>query len=90
MTKKSLNEIRDSLLRALHQIAPEADLQKLNFEVNFREELEIDSMDFLRLMVRLHDELKIDIPEAAYPKLVTLKGCLEYLDSKINCNYSAQ
>lgn len=83
-SNKSPDEIREAILHALHQIAPEVDLLNLSDEVSLREELEIDSLDFLRFMVLLHKELNVDIPEVDYPKLATLKHCVEYLDLKIN------
>ena len=44
-----------------------------------REELDIDSMDFLNFVIALHETLGIDIPEAEYPRLVTLDGAVAYL-----------
>lgn len=82
--KKTPDEIRDSVLHALHQIVPEVDLQSLNPDVDLREELDIDSMDFFRFMVKLHNELNIDIPEADYPKLATLNKCIGYLGENIH------
>ena len=84
--KKSSDEIRNSVLHALHQIVPEVDLESLNPEAVLRDELDMDSMDFLRFMVKLHAELNMDVPEADYGKLATLKKCLEYCAEKININ----
>jgi acyl carrier protein len=78
MTK---DEIRGTVLRVLGQIAPEADLSQLKPHLRIRDQLDIDSMDLLNFVIGLHKELKIDIPEADYPKLVTLDGCIEYLAS---------
>jgi acyl carrier protein len=44
-----------------------------------RDELDIDSMDFLNVVIALHERLGIEIPEGDYPKLATLAGCVEYL-----------
>lgn len=82
--KKSSDEIRNAVFHALHLIAPEADLLKLSPEASLREELDIDSMDFLRFIVLLHKELNIDIAESDYAKLATLNSCLEYLNDRIN------
>jgi acyl carrier protein len=78
MTK---DEIRGTVLRVLGQIAPEADLSQLKPHLRIRDQLDIDSMDLLNFIIGLHKELKIDIPEAAYPKLATLDGCIDYLAS---------
>jgi acyl carrier protein len=76
MTKE---EIKTTVLRVLGQIAPEADLSELKPNLRIRDQLDIDSMDLLNFVIGLHKELKVEIPEADYPKLATLDGCLNYL-----------
>lgn len=78
MTK---DETREVVLRVLGQIAPEADLSQLKPNLRIRDQLDIDSMDLLNFVIGIHKELKVDIPEADYPKLATLDGCLNYLAS---------
>ncbi|HLN29604.1 MAG TPA: phosphopantetheine-binding protein [Gemmataceae bacterium] len=73
------NDIRATVLRALGGVAPEADLKQIQPSVGFREQLDIDSMDFLNFVIGLHKELGVEIPERDYPKLSTLQGCMEYL-----------
>jgi len=75
-------KIRESVLRALGQIAPEADLARIKPNLRIRDQLDIDSMDMLNFIIAIHKELKIDIPEADYPKLLTLDDCTEYLASR--------
>lgn len=72
-------EITRTVHRILGEIAPEADLTSLKPDVSFREQLDIDSMDFLNFVIALHETLHVEIPEADYPKLATLNGCVEYL-----------
>ena len=72
-------ELRETVLRVLGEIAPEADPTTLKPDVSFRDQLDIDSMDFLNFAIALHEELAVEIPEADYPKLATLDGCVEYL-----------
>ena len=72
-------EIRQTVLRALSDIAPEADPASLDEAADLREELDIDSIDFLNFIIALHKALEIDIPEADYPKLGTLAGAVAYL-----------
>jgi len=76
MTKE---EIKTTVLRVLGRIAPEADLSELKPNLRIRDQLDIDSMDLLNFVIGLHKELKVEIPEADYPKLATLDGCLNYL-----------
>ncbi len=71
--------IRAAVCRALGSIAPEADLENLSPDASLREALDIDSVDFLNFMIALHKELGVTIPEKDYPKLLTLRGCAEYL-----------
>lgn len=73
------NEIREVVLRVLGEIAPEADLTRIKPDESFRDQLDIDSMDFLNFVIGLHRELKVEIPEADYAKLATLNSCVEYL-----------
>ena len=76
-------EIRSTVLRLLGDIAPEADLAHLKPEVSVRDQLDIDSMDFLNFVIALHDTLHIDIPETDYPKVATLDDCVAYLESHL-------
>jgi acyl carrier protein len=76
MTK---NETQEKVLRVLGQIAPEADLTQLKPDRRIRDQLDIDSMDLLNFAIGLHKEFGIDIPEADYPQLATLSGCVSYL-----------
>jgi acyl carrier protein len=73
------DEIRETVLRILNQIAPEADLSQIKPELRIRDQLDIDSMDLLNFVIGLHKELGVEIPETDYPKLATLAGCIEYL-----------
>ena len=72
-------EVRRTAIRILGEIAPEADLPSLKPDVSFRDQLDIDSMDFLNFVIALHEALHVEIPEADYPKLASLNACVEYL-----------
>lgn len=79
----SREEIRAAVIRNLESIAPDADTSSLDPSASFREELDIDSMDFLRFVTALHDELHVDIPEADYPKVGTIEACVTYIAQKV-------
>jgi acyl carrier protein len=64
-------------------IAPEVDLDQVRPDADLRDELEIDSMDFLRFAVQLHERLGVDVPEADYPRIRTLAGCTAYLAERL-------
>ena len=73
------DEIRATVLSVLGEIAPEADPATIEPDVSFREQLDIDSMDFLNFAIALHERLGIEIPESDYAKLETLDDAVEYL-----------
>lgn len=72
-------EIKNAVLRILNGIAPEADSASIKPNVALRDQLDLDSMDFLNFVIGLSKELGVEIPEADYPKMATLDGCVEYL-----------
>lgn len=72
-------DIRAVIKDELGRIAPEVDFDTIDPEADLREQVDINSMDFLNLVTALHERLGIDIPEIDYPKLATLKGTIEYL-----------
>jgi acyl carrier protein len=74
------SEIRAIFQDELGRIAPEVDFDALDPAADLREQADIDSMDFLNLVTALHVRLKIDIPEADYPKLATLQAAMAYLE----------
>ncbi len=76
------DEIRATVLRILGEIAPEADLTRLQPDVSFRDQLDIDSMDFLNFVIALDEELDVRISESDYPKLSNLDACVELLSSR--------
>lgn len=78
MTK---DEIRSTVLGILGEIAPEADLNQLKPDVSFRDQLDIDSMDFLNFVIALDEELHVSIPESEYAKLSSLDSSVELLSS---------
>ncbi len=79
-------EIRAAVLRLLGEIAPEADLTQVRPDISFRDQLDIDSMDFVNFVTLLHDRLHVDIPEVDYRQVSTLTGCVEYLAARLSVN----
>lgn len=75
-------ELRNTVLRILGDIAPDIDIAKLEPDVAYRDQFDFDSMDFLNFAIALHKEFKIDIPETEYPQLSTLDGAVAYLKSR--------
>lgn len=81
MTKQ---QIQETVLCILASIAPDAKDKTLDPNISFHDQLEIDSIDFLRLMTALEKELQVSIPDCDYPQLSTLKGCVNYLSELLN------
>lgn len=73
------DDAKQTILKALLDIAPEADAGGLTADLDLREQLDIDSMDMLNFVTAIHEATGIDIPEADYPKLFTLDGGVAYL-----------
>ena len=81
--KPSAEEVRAAVLAALGAIAPEADLARIDPGESLREQLELDSMDFLNFVIDVHKRLGVEIPESEYPQLATLDGAASYLLAKL-------
>ena len=75
------DDLRDAIARALHRVAPEADVEHLSPDADLREELELDSMDFLTFVDELYGRTGVDVPERDYPLVTSLERCMAYLAS---------
>jgi acyl carrier protein len=64
-------------------VAPELDEASLAPNKSFRDQLDIDSMDFLNYVIALHDALKVDISETDYPRLMSIDGAVSYLAQRL-------
>ena len=76
-------EISDEILDILSDIAPDEDLSGLVADKPFREQLELDSMDFLDIVMELRKRYKIQIPEADYKELASLSSTVTYLEPRM-------
>jgi acyl carrier protein len=76
-------EIRTQVLALLKTIAPEVEESELAAGTPLRDQVDLDSMDWLNFLVALHERLKVDIPESDYAKLVTLADLVAYLKQRL-------
>jgi acyl carrier protein len=76
-------ELRSRVLATLQSIAPEIEPADLRDEVPLRQQVDLDSMDWLHFLTGLHEDLQVDIPEADYGRLVTLADVLAYLRARL-------
>jgi len=73
-------EIRAEVLDILENIAPDEDLSDLKDDVAFREQLELDSMDFLDIVMELRKRYRVQIPEEDYGQLASMSSTVKYLE----------
>lgn len=74
-------EIGAAVGEALKAVAPESDPASLDPDSPFRDQLDIDSVDFLNFVLGVEKRLGVRVPETDYPQLSTLAGCLAYLET---------
>ena len=72
-------DIRAVIIEELSAIAPEIDEIALDPRLNFRDQFDFDSINYVSFVMALNNRLKVQIPEVDYPKLSSLEGCLRYL-----------
>ncbi|MGB5987132.1 MAG: acyl carrier protein [Desulfobacterales bacterium] len=75
--------LKDTALKLIAEIAPEADLERLDPRLRFRDQFDFDSIDFLNFAERLAEILEIKIPETDFPLLATLESCQAYLQARL-------
>ncbi len=73
-------KIKEAILDILSDIAPDEDLSGLKEDVAFRDQLELDSMDFLDIVMELRKRYRIQIPEEDYPELASMSSTVKYLE----------
>ena len=76
-------QIETLIKRALFAVAPDLEGVEIDAGETFREQFEIDSMDFLNFVVGLAKATGLDIPEADYPRLQSLDDCVQYLEKRL-------
>jgi acyl carrier protein len=76
-------EIKEAITAILADIAPDEDLSDLKEDVPFRDQLELDSMDFLDIVMELRKRYRIQIPEEEYPQLASMASTVQYLEPRM-------
>jgi acyl carrier protein len=77
------DEIKDMILEIIEDIDEEAEFDDLDADKPLRDQLDLDSMDFLDIVMELRKRYKLQIPEEEYPELATLSSCVNYLEPKL-------
>ena len=76
-------EIKTRVIAIIKSIAPEVEEGELRADRPLRDQIDLDSMDWLNVLVAVNEKLHVDIPEADYGKLVTLDNLVAYLRGKL-------
>ena len=77
------DEVIIAIKDIIAQIAPDEDLSQLQPELRLREQIELDSMDFLDIVMELRKRYGVQVPEEDYKELATLDGCVAYLHPRL-------
>ncbi len=75
--------LKTTVLEVLRSIAPEVEPGDIEPARPLRQQVDLDSMDWLNFLVGLHERLGVNIPEADYARLVTLDNVLDYLQARL-------
>ena len=73
------DEVRRAVVNILEDIAPDEDLSSIKDDVTLREQMDLDSMDFLDIVMELRKRFNIEVPESDYQELVSMDSCIQYL-----------
>jgi acyl carrier protein len=76
-------ETRKAVIEIIADIAPDEDLESLKDDVALRDQIDLDSMDFLDIVMELRKRHNIEVPESDYMELNTMGGCVAYLQPKM-------
>jgi len=76
--------VRKIIIDIIAEIAIDEDLSNIDDHIKLREQLDLDSMDFLDIVMELKKRYKIEVPTDDYIKLATIKSCIEYLGPKFS------
>jgi acyl carrier protein len=79
MTKDNCKKL---VIDIISDIAPDEDLSAIKPEIRLRDQLQLDSMDFLDIVMELRKRHGIEVPEADYGQLASLESCADYLTPK--------
>jgi acyl carrier protein len=77
-------QIRQALIDSILAVAPEADFDSVRPDRPVRDQIDIDSFDFLTVLENLHEKLGVNVPEADYGKMITLDGSVAYLAQRLD------
>jgi acyl carrier protein len=83
------SEIRARVLDVLARIAPDIEPGTIGADTDLREQMEIDSLDFVNFTAALHKSFGVEVPDSDFRELQTLDGCVAYLARRLNAAQDA-
>ena len=75
-------DVRQIVIDIIADIAPDEDVTTIDDQKSLREQLDLDSMDFLDIVMELRKRHKVEVPQEDYPRLASLESCVAYLSPK--------
>ena len=75
-------EVKDAIVKIIADVAMDEDVNSIDASASLRDELDLDSMDFLDIVMELKKRHKITVPQEEYSELATLDSCVKYLTPK--------
>ena len=78
------DQVKQIVIDIINEIAPDEDTTDLKGDVSLRDQMDLDSMDFLDIVMELRKQHGIEVPEEDYPRLASLDSCADYLTPKFN------
>ena len=76
-------QVKPVILDIIGKIAPEIPPPSIDPDAALQEELDIDSMDFLRIVVGIKEQLGVEIPEKDYREVATLNSLVHYVQGRL-------
>ena len=76
-------EIGQAIVDIIGDIVPDEDCSTIDPDKELRDQLDLDSMDFLDIVMELRKQYGVEVPENEYSELVTLTSSINYLEPKL-------
>ena len=76
-------EVKQVVLDIISDVAPDEEVSDINSAESLRDQLDLDSIDFLDIVMELRKRHSVEVPSEDYPRLATLDSCVEYLTPKM-------
>jgi len=77
------DEIEQAVINIISEVLPDDDCGNIDPNQPLREQLDLDSMDFLDVVMELRKQYGVEVPEEDYPQLASLTSCIDYLQPKL-------